>query len=86
MAGAGPDALDGEEGRLYHYLRIQVTPNALTVIPIGFRRIDSGYRRETPLPAFHAATLPVRRPNWRSRLMESVTVTRDRPPVANWIV
>ncbi len=84
MAGAGPDAPDGEDGRLYHYLRIRVAPDALTVIPVGVRRIDSGYRRESPLPAFHAATLPVRRPNWRSRLLESVTITRDGPPVAKW--
>ena len=84
MAGAGPDAPDGEDGRLYHYLRIQVSPDALTVIPVGVRRLDAGYRREAPLPAFHAATLPPRRPTWRSRLLESVTITRDRPPVANW--
>lgn len=85
MAGEGPDAPDGEDGRLYHYLRIQVTPEALTVVPVGVRRLDGGYRRETPLPAFHAASLPPRRPTWRPRLLESVTVTRDRPPDGRWV-
>ena len=84
MAGDGPDAPDGEDGRLYHYLRIQAAPEALTVHPVGVRRLDAGYRRETPLPAFHAATLPPRRPAWLPRLLESVTITRDRPPQANW--
>ncbi|HLJ54295.1 MAG TPA: metallophosphoesterase [Chthonomonadaceae bacterium] len=84
MAGKGPAAADGEDGPLYHYLRIDVTPDALTVRPIGVRRLEADYRRETPIPAFHAPSLPPRRPPWIPRLLECVTITRDQPPVAVW--
>jgi 3',5'-cyclic AMP phosphodiesterase CpdA len=84
MAGDGPDAPDGEDGRVYHYIRVEVGPDALIVRPVGVRRLDSGYRREAPLPTFHAANLPPRRPSWLPRLLESVTITRDLPPQANW--
>jgi 3',5'-cyclic AMP phosphodiesterase CpdA len=84
MSGDGPDAADGEDGGLYHYLRIQVTPEALVIRPVGVRRLAKGYRRECPMPTFHAPSLPPRRPEWRSRLLESVSIRKDRPPEAAW--
>jgi len=84
MSGDGPDAPDGASGSLYHYLRIQVTREALVVRPVGVRRLAKGFRRECPLPTFHAPALPPRRPEWRSRLLECVTIRRDRPPEATW--
>jgi 3',5'-cyclic AMP phosphodiesterase CpdA len=84
MAGAGPDAPDGKDGRLYHYLRIQVTPDEIVVTPVGVRRLDRGFRRESPVPTFHAASLPPRRPAWLPRQLASVTIRRDEPPRADW--
>jgi hypothetical protein len=84
MAGDGPDAADGQDGPLYHYLRVEVTPEALTVRPVGVRRLASGFRREEPLPAFHAPSLPPRRPVWAPRMLEGVVIRRERPPEAVW--
>jgi 3',5'-cyclic AMP phosphodiesterase CpdA len=84
MAGDGPEAPDGEDGPIYHYLRVEVAPDALIVRPVGVRRINAGYRREAPMPTFHAANLPPRRPAWLPRLLESITITRDLPPHASW--
>jgi 3',5'-cyclic AMP phosphodiesterase CpdA len=84
VGGRGPAAADGESGPLYHYLRITVTPQTLIVSPIGVRRLRTGYRREAPMPVFHAPELPESRPPWRSRRLEAVEVRRDRPPRACW--
>ena len=84
MAGVGPEAPDRQDGDLYHYLRIQVTPDALIVRPVGVRKVGSSYRREEPMPAFHAPSLPYRRPSWHPRILDSVTVRRNEPPIVNW--
>ncbi len=84
VAGKGPSAQDGAEGRLYHYLRIEVTNEVIHVRPVGVRRIKSGYRREEPMPVFHAGEMPSGAPSWDSRLLESVEIRRDTPPVARW--
>ncbi len=84
MAGAGPAAVDGEDGRLYHYLRIEVAADALTVRPVGVRKLESDYRREEPVPVFHASSLPLRRAEWRPRLLAGVTVRREQPPQPTW--
>lgn len=83
-AGIGPDASDGENGSIYHYLRIEVSPASLTVHPVGVRKLDHGFRREEPMAAYHAPALPLRRPQLRARQMESVTIYRDMPPHVLW--
>jgi tetratricopeptide (TPR) repeat protein len=84
VAGRGPAADDGEAGSLYHYLRIEVTPEALWVRPVGVRRLDHGYRRETPIPLYHAPELPETRPPWNARRLEAVEVRRDQHPQPWW--
>ena len=85
MGGRGPAAADGESGLIYHYLRIDVTPETLTVRPVGVRRLRSGgFRREEPMPVFHAAYLPEGRPPWKPRTLGAVEVRRDRPPQPHW--
>ena len=43
---------------LHHYLRIEVTPEVLRVRPIGVRRLPgNAYRREEPMPVYHAPHL-----------------------------
>lgn len=84
VAGRGPSASDGASGSLYHYLRIDVTADALIVRPVGVRRLRNGFRREEPMPAFHARQLPDGSPPWVARHLQSVTIRRDRPPQAEW--
>jgi hypothetical protein len=84
VSGRGPAADDGASGKLYHYLQVDVTPEALTVRPVGVRRLASGYRRELPMPAYHTAELPDGPPPWISRKLRGVTVRRGTVPEANW--
>lgn len=84
VAGRGPAADDGEEGPLYHYLRIEVTPEVLRVCPVGVRRLERGYRREAPIPLFHAPELPEPRPPWHPRRLEAVEIRRGEPPRPVW--
>ncbi len=84
MGGRGPVAEDGEAGSVYHYLRIEVTPDALVVRPVGVRRLATGYRREEPMPVYHAAHLPPARPPWKPRRLVRVEVRRNQPPRAEW--
>lgn len=90
VSGRGPAASDGEEDNLYHYLRIEVTPDVLRVRPIGVRRLNGsgrghgGYRREEPMPVWHTAELTDARPIRRSRLLEAVEIRRNTTPIAHW--
>ncbi len=84
MGGRGPAAADGEAGPLYHYLRIEVGPDSLTVRPVGVRRLLGGYRREEPMPVYHAANLPEGRPALRVRRLDAIEVYRDRPSEPRW--
>jgi 3',5'-cyclic AMP phosphodiesterase CpdA len=85
VSGRGPTAPDGEAGALYHYLRLEVAADRLRVSPIGVRRLlGGGYRREEPLPAFHAAELPASDPPWQARRLEAVEVRRGAPPRLAW--
>src|SRR5207248_1079508 len=87
-AGYGPPAPDGEAGSLYHYLRVQVTPEALTVVPVGVRRVSGGYRREEPMPVYYAPEFPPGepppRPQWKRRPLEAIEVRRGEPPQPRW--
>lgn len=85
MSGYGPTAADGESGLIYHYLRVAVTPDAITVYPVGVRRLsDRTYRREEPMPVFHAPYLPETRPSWSATKLAAVVIRRDTPPRAQW--
>ncbi|MBW3624309.1 MAG: metallophosphoesterase [Armatimonadetes bacterium] len=85
VGGYGPPAPDGEAGNTYHYLKIEVTTEALVVQPIGVRRLGDGtYRRETPMRVYHAPELPETRPPWEPRSLEGVEVRRDAPPCPVW--
>ncbi len=84
VAGRGPAAADGEAGPLYHYLRIEVTPEALVVHPVGVRRLDVGFRREEPMPVYHVPYLPPDRKAWRSQLLAGVVIRRNEPPQPLW--
>ncbi|HEV3049744.1 MAG TPA: hypothetical protein VGX50_05515, partial [Longimicrobium sp.] len=83
VSGRGP-AEGRETGPIYHYLRVEVTPEALIVRPVGVRRTLSGYRREEPMPAYHAPRLPDAPPPWYARRLEAVEIRRDQPPRAVW--
>lgn len=83
-AGKGPPAMDGENGKLYHYLRVQVSPEALTVRPIGVRSLEQGYRREVPMAVYYANELPEARHPSSTRLLECVHIRRGEPPEAVW--
>ncbi|MGV3725024.1 MAG: hypothetical protein ACO1SX_29340, partial [Actinomycetota bacterium] len=85
VAGRGPSAVDGASGSLYHYLRVDVSADALTVRPVGVRRLRHGFRREEPLPAFHAYELPDGQPPWVARQLQAVVIRKDRPPQAEWV-
>ena len=85
MGGRGPAAADGEDGPVYHYLRVEVAPETLTVRPVGVRRLEAGgYRREEPMPVFHAPEFRVGRPEWTARQLRGVLIRRDAPPEAVW--
>ncbi len=85
MSGYGPVASDGEDGLIYHYLRLQVTAETITVRPVGVRRLtDRTYRREEPMPVFHAPHLPESKPQWQSQSLQSVVVRRNAPPRTEW--
>lgn len=81
IAGRGPAAGDGHAGPLYHFLRVEVTPECLRVRPIGVRRLRYGYRRETPMPVWHAAHVP---DGWQPRLLDAVEIVRGAAPRAVW--
>jgi hypothetical protein len=85
VSGRGPAASDGEEGSLYHYLRIEVRPDKLIVRPIGIRRLAEGYRREAPMPAFHIIDLPEGRAPWEARVLDRVEIVKDRAATAIWV-
>jgi predicted phosphodiesterase len=84
--GYGPAAEDGEDGPLYHYIRLEVTPETLRVLPVGVRRLSTGsFRREEPMRVYHAPELPpTGRAGWSPRYMESVEIRRGQPPQAHW--
>jgi calcineurin-like phosphoesterase family protein len=84
VAGRGPRAPDGAQGSLYHYLRVTISDESIVLRPIGVRRIGDDFRRESPLPAYHAPRLAPGRPPWNARLLEQIIVRRDRPPEARW--
>ncbi len=88
LAGFGPPAADGERGGLYHYLRVEVTPDRILVTPVGVRRIDNGYRRETPMPVYHVpelpSELPVGKPLWQRRFLSGIEIRRGEPPQPLW--
>ncbi|MFN3650486.1 MAG: metallophosphoesterase [Armatimonadota bacterium] len=84
VAGRGPAAEDGESGMLYHYLRVEVEPERLRVVPIGVRRRAEGYRREEPLPVYHAPFLPPGAPPRERRYLQAVEIRRGAPPAALW--
>lgn len=82
--GRGPAAPDGQNGMLYHYLRLEATPDALIVRPVGVRRLPEGYRREEPMPVYHASAMPAGAPPWESRPLKAITLRRNHPPEAHW--
>jgi len=84
IGGHGPDGADGAGGLLYHYLRIEVTPETLLVRPVGVRRMGKSFRREEPMPVYHVPQLPAMRPKWDVDRLKSVEIRRDRPPQAHW--
>jgi hypothetical protein len=84
IGGRGPNAADGEDGLLYHYLRIKVTPDALFVTPVGVRRLKAGYRREDPMPVFHVPRLTPTNPAWTTNHLETVVIRRGEAPEARW--
>lgn len=85
MGGRGPKSPDGEDGLLYHYLRVEVTPEVLRVIPVGVRRLSHDtFRREEPMPVYHAPSLPETRPSWKRRVLRAVEIRRDQPPQPLW--
>ncbi|MEP6756643.1 MAG: hypothetical protein ABJA67_14150 [Chthonomonadales bacterium] len=84
VGGRGPAAEDGERGPVYHYLKIAVSPESLIVRPVGVRRLDAGYRRESVFPAFHAEELSAKTPPWVPRKLSGVEIKRGVRPVAVW--
>lgn len=88
IAGRGPTAPDGETGPLYHYIQVEVTPEALRVRPVGVRRIASGYRREAPMPVFHVPEMPPGdpppQPRWEVRLLDALEIRRGESPRPLW--
>ncbi|MCC2668931.1 MAG: metallophosphoesterase [Armatimonadetes bacterium] len=84
-AGNGPRASDGAGGPLYHYVRIEVTPDVLRVHPVGVRKAGSGYRREAPMPVFHVPDFPPdERPAWNRRILKCVEIRKAQPPRPVW--
>jgi hypothetical protein len=84
VAGVGPPAADGADGPLYHYLRVEVTPDALYVRPVGVRRMARGYRQEAPMPVYRAPDLADDPPLWQPLRLEAVEIRRGQPPQAHW--
>ncbi len=84
VGGRGPSASDGENGMLYHYLRVNVEPNVLTVRPVGIRRLAGGYRREEPMPVYYAPNLPTGAAPWFVGRLDRVEIRRGVAPVAVW--
>jgi predicted phosphodiesterase len=83
VAGRGPAATDGLAGKLYHYLRIEVTQEAIFVRPVGVRRLAGGYRREAPMAVYHCPEVgPSAR--MQAQTMESVEIRRGVAPCVHW--
>ena len=83
-AGRGPADRDGNGGPVFHFLRVEVTQDVLRVVPLGVRRLASGYRREEPMQVYHARGLPDGPPPWRSRCLRAVEIRRGDPVRAVW--
>jgi len=96
FSGRGPNAADGVSGSIYHYLRVVVGMDHLQVHPIGVRWVRGGeeeergnartYRREEPMPVYHAPELPELpdRPALTPRALNYVEIRRDAPPRPVW--
>ena len=88
VGGRGPAAEDGEDGPLYSYVQIEVTPEALLARPVGVRRLTRGYRREMPMPVFHVPDMPceevVEQPPWNPRVLQAIEVRKGRAPRLRW--
>lgn len=83
--GVGPVASDGQEGSVYHYLKIEVAPDKITVRPVGVRRLENGaFRREEPVPVLHARAFPDGTPPRSVRVLTGVEVYRDKPAQPIW--
>lgn len=77
-AGRGPDARDGATGNLYHYLKVEVSPDRLFVRPVGVRRLSRDeYRREEPVPVYNVPEMGGSRPKRTVRLLAGVEITKD---------
>ena len=87
-AGNGPAAADGAAGALYHYIRVEVTPDTLTVVPVGVRKVRGKYRKEEPLPVYHVPEFPadtrLQGPPWNKRVLKAVEIRRGEPPKPRW--
>lgn len=87
-AGRGPEAEDGADGLLYHFLRVEVTPEVLRVRPVGVRRLRRGqYRREEPMPVYHVPELTPSvdgTPYREERVLEAIEIRRGHPPQPIW--
>lgn len=87
-AGRGPEAADGAGGALYHFLRVEVTPEALRVRPVGVRRLRRNeYRREEPMPVYHVPEFTPAvdgAPFRERRVLEAVEIRRGQPPLPVW--
>jgi Calcineurin-like phosphoesterase len=84
IAGRGPNAIDGAAGPLYHYLCVEVEPDVLRVRPVGVRRVEGGFRRETPMPVHHVPTVSPGARDWEARRVEAIEVRRGEAPRVCW--
>jgi hypothetical protein len=76
-AGRGPAAQDGRDGNLYHYLRVDVERDVLTVRPMGARRLErEQFRAESPFPVYHVPALNESGFERDVRELRGITVTR----------
>lgn len=87
LAGNGPAAPGGSRV-LYHYLRIEVSPESLRVVPVGVRRGAGGWHTESPMPVYHVPEFPPEekgeRPPMNERRLECIEVRRGQPPRPRW--
>jgi hypothetical protein len=88
LAGNGPPASKGGSKVLYHYLRIEVSPEALRVVPIGVRHVAGGWQTECPMPVYHAPQFPPEeegeRPEMVQRRLAAIEIRRGKPPRPRW--
>ena len=81
--GVGPAEPGASVAPVYHYLRLQVTPDQIRIAPVGLRAVDGDYQRLEPVAVDYYPDLSVSGRSHVRRLRQLV-IARGATVRAEW--